>query len=421
MEEKQKLRNPSDANTPFANNDLSLVDKFYWRGVYENYAYPEDLIQYSIDLWNEDSLYGKVDDNEDAVYLDQSLLRQAPNTNKTVFLLNFVLTGYYKMTARLNKDFEQNPLAFQGSIYLPFNIQSAFQSPDLIFSEWMNSNFQNFVSVFLSTDDKQKMRNADDFIKYFVKYVEAIGSTYYFTMESLYLSNNTPYAASGLSFELSDNQSYSYDLPKKEEWINDPAFRYINGLANNFGFKVDRNAPWRFIADLNSKAMIENMAEFGYNREDIYDIAFIDSCSVDYDEFKTMIWKWYYQFFTLNPVISYSEKCGERIATKRVERIALSQEEFLGAHDESYWLRLYVYIRSIEVGKNWTQSEFDSVVKKAVEYYKLWGTERAVRFLASRISSKRQAEKLRMKKSLTEEEKHVILARESNSIKQFSF
>ena len=61
--------------------------------------------------------------------------------------------------------------------------------------------------------------------------------------------------STGLCFEFS-TESHDDDLPKNKYFQSPEFYKYIQSAAN-FGFRVNKNAPWMLVAEIASKPMLE--------------------------------------------------------------------------------------------------------------------------------------------------------------------
>ena len=77
------------------------------------------------------------------------------------------------------------------------------------------------------------------------------------TLSGMVESNLSPFYSSGLVIEMSD-LDYDKDFEKAYEF-GDRNFSFMASIAAQYGFAVDKNIPWRLIADLRNPAMQEYM------------------------------------------------------------------------------------------------------------------------------------------------------------------
>ena len=100
----KNIRSNEDLTNPQGDNKLGTKDIFYWRDLYKSFIYPSDVFTpMPADLWYQQFLYGRIDDNRVPVYPRESALKQLNNQEKTVLTLNFVADAF--------EDFRQFMLA----------------------------------------------------------------------------------------------------------------------------------------------------------------------------------------------------------------------------------------------------------------------------------------------------------------------
>ena len=88
---------------------------------------------------------------------------------------------------------------------------------------------------------------------------------------------------------------------------------------------------------------------------------------------------------TYSQVVPCSSE-GRRIIVKERKRVTIGQvnERVAGSH----WLRMYAFIRSIELKKKWTQKEFDRLVEESYNIHEYRDEHHAHRFLESHFTDR---------------------------------
>ena len=71
----------------------------------------------------------------------------------------------------------------------------------------------------------------------------------------------------------------------KARFLNDVNYNYIEAAAKTFGFKIDKNAPWRFVADLESEKMQEYRKRY-ITTSDVFDTMYFKSHETELNIFK---------------------------------------------------------------------------------------------------------------------------------------
>jgi hypothetical protein len=200
---------------------------------------------------------------------------------------------------------------------------------------------------------------------------------------------------SGLIVEIAtDSQAEDY---KKTPYFEDENFNYVSAAAKNHGFKIDKNAPWRFVADLDSKAMKKYMFRTIGGKKSVHNHLYFKTCEYDLDVFKHYAWGWYNQYVAARPMVQIIikdwrsmqgvelKKCRGRTTSTLLEREVLTEKQAFAKVPNSKWVRLYAYTRAKETRKDWNQVKFDSIVRETLEYSKYRSPEAGMKHLYNNI------------------------------------
>jgi hypothetical protein len=192
----------------------------------------------------------------------------------------------------------------------------------------------------------------------------------------------------------------------KGKFIEDRNFHYISQAARKFGFKIDKNAPWRFVTDLNSDKMKNYMTKYDLkNKKEVYDKLYYKSSDYELDIFKHYIWGWYNEYVTLNPManeIKSRKNCMPTTSILR-EREQITEKELFKKYPDQFWTRLFIYVRAKEEHKKWNQTTFDKVVKRTLNFWRIKDYTVAMRYLHKEMK-KGPKNHFSLKKSLTKEQ-----------------
>ena len=128
-------------------------------------------------------------------------------------------------------------------------------------------------------------------------------------------------------------KSYGEDLKKVKTYLKDNNFRFFRDSAKNFGFMVDRNAPWRLVADLSSPKMKEYMERYAMwsSTEEMLEQYYYRSFLLDVETLKAYMIEFYNSFALEIPYTDCASKLlsmedvggqgyKERIVKKRIFR-----------------------------------------------------------------------------------------------------
>ena len=373
---------------PHGSNELGAKDSFHERTYYKEWVYPSTG-PVPMDFWYKDPLYGRVNQNKSAVYLggltNMKLLdaNDASDPMKAMMVLDFVSDAYkefrqkYAITCATTSAFAA---AEEDDALKVMTVEKAAVDANALYHSYMQSYLDGFSTEYLVTEDRMsQIVKFEDFAKLFMGYIEAMAPLYPFTKSSWLLSKYCPCNISGLVIELS-NKKLSDDFDKYK-WISDPKFETYRYQALQHGFLVDKNAPWRLIADITSPKMAKYMDYYGLNLDNLFDVYYHKAHHLDMDVIKKYFFEYYNDFVKAYP---YAKKTVlTRTSTKicSVKRKLMDIDEFDEKYNDFYWMRAYTYIKAREKGLNFGQAQFDKKVQTAHQYYWKYDVETALDYI----------------------------------------
>jgi len=386
---------PFDKNLiPTGDNLKGSKELFYNKKYYERHAFPkslgegsqdiltgdavDDMSQYqgearnifppfnSIDFNTSKMLYGRIDTHNRPIYPSKKFLRLVPET-KDVMLLDFVCEALSDMLERINTLKDMKKIS-QKSVYYNFNVKSGWVDPIQGHHETMKSIFEGFI-LNIAKSGSDKIKDFSDYTREFVTFMDQFLLIFPITRSNLQLRRATNPRISGLSFEIA-NLRHDEDRKKYEMFILDEHFIQMQKIANAFGFMVDKNAPWRFVADLESPQMRYRMAEKGYDTlQEMFDACYFQTHFFEIEAIKTYFLSFYDSYVEQYPYYTTTIKYGDGSKSKLMYRKARIENDFT----ERKLIEMYFYIRAKEANKDWNQEYFDLSVEEAFRVFEHYG------------------------------------------------
>jgi len=237
---------------PLATNILNSLGTFIQRETYSEKIYPKSSAD-PIDLWYSKSLYGKINKREDIIYLSEAFLKQIKTDEKEPkFALNFVVDAFDD----LRKFYDRSASKINSeSILDKVECKNAWQSSTSNYHKYMNILYKVFVSSYLNDNNREnKIKDFKSFVIVFLEFIDIISEAYPITRSQFIKSKFCSPLISGLMIEVFD-ENHAIDENKYEKFIQDPNFDFYSKAARQYGFYIDKNAPWRLVADISSPAM----------------------------------------------------------------------------------------------------------------------------------------------------------------------
>lgn len=404
------IRSNEDLDNPKGNNKLKSKDMFYWRDLYKSFGYPKHNVAKPVDFWYEEPFYGRLDPALVPIYPAEGALKQIANPSKTVFAMNFVADAYEDLKAFVLQSAKDGKIVLTKSVYRDLEPKLGWANSHNLYYKWITASYNAFSFIYVSAKQDRMMADFKGYVRVFMNYASTAAKMTPLTREGWLMSKFCTPLVSGLIIEIIDNPIHGFDLAKAK-YVQDPNFYFFNSAAEKHGFRVDKNAPWRLVADLDSPAMQKYMEAYGYTKDNIFDKAYLRTYEYELEIFKYYVWSWYNEYTTFNPMVEKDarDKCTGELTTELVSRESVDGHSFSKKLPEEYWIRMYAYVRAKEVGKNWTQVQFDKVVKRTIEYIRLKGQRTGMIYLYRELEKGKRLERLVVRDDLTEEENNAIM------------
>jgi len=323
-----------------------------------------------IDLWYDKTMYGRVDDHQDTVWPSETNLVLLTDT---CTVLDFVSVAFNDLSAKW-KDLQNMGVASSVGIFselLPFAGWISSHEKYHVYMETVFSDFQTWVR---SDGRDTKMLTYTNFMDAFCEFVADRSPHTPFTRSSFLRSTYSDICNTGLNLELEHvGVAHDDDYAKYTAILQDENWELFALLTKQYGFYIDKNAPWRLIANINSAPMREYMAEFGIESTgQMFRLYYYKAFRKDLEAFKPYVMAMWNSFASAFPYqrITTTE---EVVPGEYVTRGKLYQRQTIEsdtAISETDWLRLYFYVRCKEAGLMWSQTKFDYHLKEVVNIYR---------------------------------------------------
>lgn len=369
---------------PAANNGMSSYMTHYHRKKYVGLAYPLFDDDKSIDFWyGPKVLYGRVDQNNRPITLlpgSLTNIQESPD----IFVINFVADAYEDFRQYINEAISKRKIDYQNSwikAMRPYKgyMDSATKQQELL--EILHNNFA--IEFFNQSDEFKSVSNIHEYIDMFFAFYKRLGNRFPISLTSLSKTNLVSPLSTGLVLDLSDAR-HDLDIIKYRVFIEDRNFRFYQNAARKFGFKLDINAPWRIVADIASKEMLEYMKRYEHNSyQEMFSALYGDTPSQDIMVFKDFIFNSYNRFVEKFPFSKHTKvaKSGQRLKSCFTNRSNISREQYNLMFDTTYWLKFYFNVRAIELERRWTPAAYAKIGRYIEKVEKSLDTRAALRYI----------------------------------------
>lgn len=366
------------------------------------------------DMWGpaENILYGRVDPDFDAVYVKTAALRPLGEAKTGAFSLSFVAKAFNDMKSALAGEYSLHGSKLAGTPYAKIEARKGWINPADLHNRVFEDLFKDEIKLLL--EDK-KVMNFDDFMQVFMDYHKnvMVPRGIRLLRSNFMLSRMSSPLISGMVIEISQD-GHERDTNKYSKWLKSPGYNVYREAAANYGFMVDKNAPWRLVANLNSPKMQNYLAGQKKKGKAVYNTNFKEVngnlVALDVDDVYPMFYEkayrkdigimiqtmlnMYNEFVRFRPTtnVVMQSQCIKRDAkqyhlpetvTKSVKRNFIINSEGspapeLNKYDDLYWLNQYFLIRMAEANIFLNEERMKRQFRRVHKMYRYLGYEKAL-------------------------------------------
>jgi len=250
-----------------ATNDTNAALTFNQRKRYDRLVFPDGYVKNMVNFWGEEKYYGRISPIGHPVTINESKLKQIEyaEENKTLYLIDFVADAW-KDLARSVRSLTAAGAIKKDSPFSNPTASKAWSSPYDLYHEHMVTLVYPTMTDSLLAEMRYKrmVKDFSGFIKFTGFFADRLADAAPLTLSGFLESDWVNPHISGLCVSLGNNR-HDLDFIKCEKYIYDESFKLFARTAYEHGFSIDKNAPWRLVADINSPVMREYM--LGVNTE----------------------------------------------------------------------------------------------------------------------------------------------------------
>lgn len=368
---------------PIANNDLDSELIFAHRNYYKEY-FPNSPLENekTLDIWYEKPLYGKVDFNNNIVFPNESKLKAFTKASGAIFAFDFVVEAFEEMFEDISYLRLQNKIDARGSFLSDPKVEGGWESVSTNYHASSTRLFQIFYD-YLKNKNKLNFANLTEFMPLLSSFLEEYASSYPITKSGYIISRFNGLNTSGLSLDVFDGDPSNDRL--KTRFINDKYFSLYRKLARNYGFYIDKNIPWRLVADVRNPSTIKRLKDKGILVKDFFKKYFYNAREVDFQALKIYSRQFYNSMVNWNSYIidTCSGQNGQSTAREVVE-----EKDFEEQVPDEVLLYTLLKIKSREVGPPSSDRELELFKAQMIDIERAMGYNQSLIFMENFFKAK---------------------------------
>ena len=384
---------------------MSFIETIFDDKKILDYEYPKFPGVKTFDLEKKHLLYGRIDKQGDAVYLDDRNLKQLSGGSvKTEYAVDFVCDAFEDLRKNIRSAANKNQIATDGLYRPEMSVYRAYGRGDLeyYYNQYINKIYTTFVDAYLGSDRRhESVKNYNDFVREFIRFSLERTKSFPLTKTGYITSVHCSPFVSGLMIEVAPVQHGPGSLDRALEFIRDSNFIFFVNEVKKFGFMVDKNAPWRIVFNLASGMLDKQTnekdtgAQFYMKKQNVsyegvfqnhYRKAYLDELlnikNIMYSLYETF----YEQYGTYERLEYITDKHGKCVDVAKVKMKRLDREpppEFEVDKDlaSEYWLKILLKLRMSETDYPHDVYNFDFFADKLISLRRLFGEEAALEYI----------------------------------------
>ncbi len=359
-------------------NNLGARDSYNYRTLFEGFALSKGrerpvISQIGVEDFNKYSnmFYGK--------YIFESGTILKPKKEFLVerngfYMFDFVALALDDMLSNYENGIRRRKIKIDDRYLSKPKVQAGYLDFESYHSS-LRSKFRALISTYISGKNlAPSIESFDDFVSVFLEYVLEASSRLPLTRSSFMMAKDVSILTTGLAIQIGDRDA-SIDQPKIDEFYNSPNFEYFRNSVINYGFLIDKNVPWRIVADLGSPQIKKYL-----ERSQIpYDDRFIGPLSLllGYDQvasgeleiIKDFIIDLYSDFVTRNQFYRKTTLGGLECesTTNLIRRAPVDVPRLQADYPLSYWMPIYVRMKFGESNLNADEATLNFVSSNALQ------------------------------------------------------
>ena len=364
---------PIDKRFMNAKNNLKASELFDKRVVYKAFAYSKDDQPSSLEdlypirqfLRNENYLYGRVNDLLNPVTPRKE--RMLPlETNTSQYALDFVVLAFTNLKNKIQKEVAAGNIPTD-TFFSRLEVVKSYEDINVSYNQWLNTIRDSFLDNMRKRNLNNKIDNFDTFLKIFRKHLIKVSKDVYpTTLSSFALGRKSNIRNTGLVIEIA-NKDFSAD-DQKVEFINQDYFDYYVKLAEQYGFFIDYEAPWRLVANIVSKPMKRAISDLNGDYTTLG--AFFENYyqkveSQDLLVLKNLAFATYINYIDITPNFSDVTTINGVAKKRIIEREPITFAKMEDEYGDVFWMNYYIDIKNSEKNLNYNRSQVENIKREA--------------------------------------------------------
>ena len=318
----------------------------------------------------EKCFYGRMDIHQIPIVLTNTRrlarIRHTSESTRSFSALAFVVDVFNMMVNKMKEGAQMNKI-IDDDYLSDLKVYRAFESPTRAYDRYRDIYYSRLKKELSNAAAEDTFKDVNEFMRFMPTFLKGKISQAPLTLPSYVKSKFCNIMSSGLAIEIAD-LDYLNDKDKIDKFYKNPNWNYFMQVCNAHGFMIDKNCPWRIVADVNSEVMVRSAKKrgmpSGYGFFDNYQTA----ASVYVGALGTELHSLYHML--LRPTYNMKVTCSsgvERTAVKATQKYSLKQMYRQFTPED--FLIFYMSIRIEEQRPDMEEFERKMLIENCIKLY----------------------------------------------------
>ncbi len=338
----------------------------------ENEEY-KNLVDFN---FGEKFLYGRVRRDFRTMYLSSNspYLKQLGAINPQTSppeALNFVVDMFNRMNTQFDKCSINGKISGNDPFLSSLKVYKAYQDPVALHASYLDTQF----NALLNQLKNKKFDNLNFFLQEILNLLSQTLKLYPITFAGFVNSRLCPIFSSGLCLEIADSD-YFDDQSKIQQFYNSPNWQFYLNACRSYGFMIDKNIPWRIVADIGSAETLEYSKLYDLNNTNsILALPYNETEIFFFNKLKFYILNLYNQIAT---TFAEPYDCNGIQRTKYIKIPQININLFDKQVNEEAMLKFYFNLRIMETDKKLSNGQKNKLINDCLDLYRTFGLARSM-------------------------------------------
>jgi hypothetical protein len=322
----------------------------------------------------ERTLYGRINQSHDTIYLRETKLKLVPQDGETFFVLDFVAEQLRLFKNKIKQSVSFGKLPSDDPFLSSIVVYKAYEDPVNLYKEYIN----NQIALFNNRLKPDSIADYGEWVKQFVSFQTNNGARFPTTFSSFQRSSRSSIFTSGLAISIA-NLDCGNDEQKSDFFLENKHLEYYTKVAMQFGFYVNKSCPWILISDLESPVTIEQRRAVNLTTlSETFTNRFQKCYEKDIIFLKQVLEDGYKTFIANNPIKKdFNTKCN-----KTIKNISYRYNNINNIiYNNNFYINLYITFKNIEEYNYLSEPEAARVKQKAKIFAKKLDNSRAMDYI----------------------------------------